>query len=96
VPTIPSPVAYTLHCPLFFEQFLHPRPQDEPEVRVALRLRSDELQETRLGHHHYVRELSPHTREEVERERAAFGRHGEVPDLRVTELEEAIREPDLV
>src|SRR5215203_190347 len=42
----PSPVAHAPYYPVFFEEFLHARPHDEPEVRVALRLLGDELQET--------------------------------------------------
>src|SRR5215207_3296338 len=90
VPAVPSPVAHAPHYPVLFEELLHPAPHNETEVRVALRLLGDELQKARLGHHHYIGELCPQSREKVERERATFGRYGKVPDLRVAEPEEAI------
>src|SRR5215217_3664821 len=89
-PAVPPPVAHAPHHPVLLEELLHPGPHGESEVRVALRLLSNELQETRLGHHHYVGEPCPQSREEVEGELPTFGRHGKVPDLRVAELEEAI------
>src|SRR5258708_14992227 len=51
VPTVLSAIIYAVYVPILLHQLLHSRAHHQAKARVAFRLGSNELEQTRLGAH---------------------------------------------
>src|SRR5215210_936460 len=90
VPAVLRLVADAPDHTVLLDQLPHPRAHNEPEVRVALRLPGDELEEARLGHHRDVRVLRLQAAEVHGREGTRGGLEGEVVQLGVAQLQQPL------
>src|SRR3712207_1635130 len=96
VPAVLRLVADAPDHTVVLEELAHPRPHNEPEIRIALRLPGDELEEACLGHHRDVGKLRLEAAEVHGREGARYGLEGEGAQLGVTHLQQPLGEAELV